>query len=501
MDWISSLCRVCVAKTSQMISLDSSFKEALSEENETNEQIYPDTSVQEILHKVLNFMEPVPENYPQYICSMCLGILKVAYDFKTLFEESHQVLVELTGGKETNKSNLPVCVEIIAGSTRYNLNDLVIVEEQKCDQLNFNGFLRNLGTVISASFGPKYERPTVGPPVLEILERPKEVSEPDVLSPENEQDKECDVDSYIILCSSDTGARDTIKASADLEDDDDLIQSAAKLQYECSICKRMYGSKTRYQKHVDVCGKGYRLGKDDKGKTSLVSLLQCRFCPRIFKERKFLNYHVKTHLMPFFKCDICNQKFKSRNSRNYHRSTRHSQSSYVCQICGKECKTAATLSGHEQTHNKNSTMCICPVCGKSFHYKGGLYYHMKQHTKERKYKCHFCDRDFYTLTAKKRHILTHTGHRPFNCQSCGKAFFSKGELKKHEYTHTGHHPYKCEYCHKAFTSAFNMKIHWFNHAGSFDCEHCQRTFISSKVLEFHYKVKHKKLVEKPDDGN
>lgn len=49
-------------------------------------------------------------------------------------------------------------VQLIAGNNRYNVEDVVVIEENKTEKHTFDGFLKNLGTVISAHYVGKNEQ-------------------------------------------------------------------------------------------------------------------------------------------------------------------------------------------------------------------------------------------------------------------------------------------------------------------------------------------------------
>ncbi|XP_057653677.1 zinc finger protein 62 homolog [Diorhabda carinulata] len=542
---LNSLCRVCLCKNSEMFPLNYTFREATESVNNENED--DNIVIQHALSALFNYKETDSEKFPKQICSMCLGILKIAYDFKILFEESHQIILQYIGQhiapKDCANNTTSSSVDLIVGTNKYDLKDLVIVEPENCREgYDFGGFLRNLGTQVTATFSESYKKS--GSTIKEIVREhcvesykksgssiekilgencvesdKKSGSSVDKIVEENcvesykksgssvekiveensvESEEEQDDDEYIVIESD--KINDTIihvihddrekntDTSQKSDNCDELIISAMNLRYECSVCQKLYRSKARFEKHIVTCDQ------------TLIPNLQCQHCSKFFSCSKSLRNHLKLHdKKQNISCDFCDQKFNTSSSLKYHQVTKHSETSYVCQVCGKKFAIATTLNAHMQVHNKNKTQCICPVCGKTFHYKGGLFYHMKQHTNERKYHCDYCEKTFYTLTAKKRHTLTHTGARPYQCQFCPKRFFSTGEMKKHEYIHAGVLPYKCKYCSKGFRSNFNMKVHWFNHTGSSVCEYCYRGFISKEVLQFHYRVKHKNLVQKKKD--
>lgn len=456
---------------------------------------------------------------------MCLGLLKISYNFKIQFINSEKVLFghfkktlnpvlddyENSGTKNDDISNKPSPVEIIVGPNKYDLKDILIVEEENPDQETFKGFLDNLGKTVTAKFVNKSRNSTKNmceeEPIVLIEKLESQVKESAV----NKLDSnvKC-LDQYIITQSDDlfNGNSDEsiLKVNLNLEKlgleniteaDQQLFQSALNTQLKCNLCNKLYSSRGRFKRHLESCGKKLKYNVSKNGNevsTAEIVILKCNFCPRIFKQKKFLNYHVKTahSIEPLIhKCEICGQILRNRNILMYHKLTKHGERKFVCDICDKKFFTSNCLKAHIMSHaERNIAQCVCPICGKTFHYKGGLFYHMKMHTNERKYCCEFCDKKFYTLNAKKRHTLTHTGIRPYACKYCEKRFFSTGEVRKHEYIHTGVRPYCCQYCKKGFSSSYNMKVHLVSHPGPYACKLCDKTFVNMNVLQYHHKTKH-----------
>lgn len=472
------------------------------------------------------------------ICSMCLGLLKIAYNLKMQFKNSEEVLMRhfretLYSLSDTNeegetKNDIfqePSPVEIIVGSNKYGLKDILIVEEEKPDQENFKGFLDNLGKTVTAKFVNKSKNSTKNiheeePVVLiEKLESPVKENTTKKVNP----NVDC-LDQYIITRNDDSfnenSDENIFKVNLHMEKSclKNITDANRKLfhnvllttQLKCSICNKLYSSRGRFKRHLESCEKfKYDVNKNGDVSSAKIVILKCHLCPRIFKQKKFLNYHVKTaHSVEplIYKCEICGQILRNKNILMYHKLTKHGERKFVCNICNKKFFTSNCLKAHITSHTERSiAQCVCPICGKTFHYKGGLFYHMKMHTNERKYCCEFCDKKFYTLNAKKRHTLTHTGIRPYACKYCEKRFFSTGEVRKHEYIHTGVRPYCCQYCKKGFSSSYNMKVHLVSHPGPYACKLCDKTFVNMNVLQYHHKTKHlsnrTSVTEEVEDNN
>lgn len=155
-------CRICLT---QSVTTKVNLKSPLKGEQSPNPLVY------EALQSVTNQAVPLTTKYPDTVCGMCLELLKISYDLVIQFRESQKKLQEqfkeLGQGSDeeefSNKSEEVVQkapVEILVGGEKFNINDLLIVEEDSDDTEPFDGFLKNLGTSVSASFVKKgYEKP------------------------------------------------------------------------------------------------------------------------------------------------------------------------------------------------------------------------------------------------------------------------------------------------------------------------------------------------------
>ncbi|XP_018569478.1 zinc finger protein 669-like [Anoplophora glabripennis] len=516
---IKSLCRICLTQSKNIIPLNTNL-----------ENIEKSPLIKEALEEVVGYTITCNKGYPEVICAMCQGLLKISYNLKIQFKKSEKILLqhfknmsdpfklnnENSESKTEDLSDETSHVEIIVGSSKYDLKDILIVEEEKSDEENFKGFLNNLGKTVTAKFVNKaksLQKSVHEEKAILQIEKLESPTKNENVTKKLKPTLEC-LDQYIITQDDEqfiqNAKNNFCKANFNLEKfglknftdaDQDLFQSALSMQLKCNICDKMFSSKGRFKRHLESCKKvQYNVIKNESGG---IFALKCHLCPRIFKQKKFLNYHEKTahSTEPIkYKCDICGQTLRNRNVLMYHKLTKHGERKFECELCEKKFFTSNGLKTHVQSHTqRNVAQCVCPVCGKTFHYKGGLFYHMKLHTNERKYCCEFCDKKFYTLNAKKRHTLTHTGIRPYACKYCDKRFFSTGEGHKHEYLHTGVRPYSCQYCKKGFSSSYNMKVHLVSHPGPYACKFCDKTFVNMNVLKFHHRTKHS-ITEEVEDN-
>ncbi|KRT85152.1 zinc-finger associated domain containing protein, partial [Oryctes borbonicus] len=423
-DDISNLCRLCLNKSTEMESLYSPL-----------EEVYEDdvSCLYDVMQKLSWTRLSNDPKYPLHLCLTCVSLLTTAYKVHRLLEASQSQLSILfkeelyeTKGKLTASSDI---VEIISDKGKYNLKDVLIIEDGSHQKSNYEGFLKNLGSAISADFVPKNN------PTKKLKEEEYHIVNLVPLKTSQKSNDDCVV----------------VAAAQDLDEN----------KFKTKKCN----------------------GNDQ-------STLKCNMCNRKFSSRRNLFRHKEAHIQRnSYLCQICGFVTNVRATFTNHMLVKHQGKRFTCEICGKKYLSNSHLRYHMLIH-RNERLHLCTVCGKSFNYGSSLDYHMRIHTGEKKYKCSYCDRAFSMSCGLKRHLRTHTGLRPYKCSFCDKAFRSKGEVDCHEMTHTGFRPYHCKLCGKGFTKTHNLKIHMLGHSGPFLCEICQRGFTETVYLKLHMKVTH-----------
>ncbi|XP_030760730.1 zinc finger protein 184-like isoform X2 [Sitophilus oryzae] len=500
-------------------------------------EIGPKPTVHEALEQIVSEKVRIKGIYPNTICAMCAEFLRIAYDLKIQYQTSRQNLDsmaeeidELSSDEDTENANetggeTQAPVEIVVGSQKFDLKNLVIVEDEVEDNIRYDGFLQNLGTAISATFvnkKNKKKRLEIEPPSIVIekviekmVNNETEITDIEYYTIEEEEEQQIEentglTDEYSVEREGeDNEAVEEIETVKDLfeispantnlvdqfvietENDRKALESALNMKYKCIICNKPMRSLTRMKQHINICRKRKQL--------------KCYNCGEYFESRRILLQHMKTNHINEIKdkcidqvheCSVCHQSFSSYGSLAYH-MTKHQGKQFTCNICDKPFYTKSQVDIHMQIHNKDKKIAMCSICGKTFHYQSGLFYHMKMHNNERKYKCTYCDRRFYTSNSIKRHELTHTGARPYACKYCDKKFRSLGEVKKHHFLHTGERPYNCDYCNMSFIQAHNLKLHLMTHSGDYHCIYCPKTFAEEASLKLHMSQRHQ--INETDD--
>ncbi|EFA05700.2 Cdc2 kinase-like protein [Tribolium castaneum] len=440
---VVKLCRICLTSSNNLLSLDSPVTGNNNDFANSIHHLIETVTLEKVIDDTL---------LPSKICPICLSYLKIAFEFQTQFKKSQEILhktLKIEVPPRNNNTSVvqqPVStptVELICGESKFDLNDIIIIEENQADRTSFQGFLSNLGTEISASFlGESHKNVQIPEPVENDV----------VILPIKHEQKIADVEQDVLDIS------------------------------RLSVTKVAEESKVIIKNNNKV----------------VKTLYECQTCKKILPNRQQLNFHFSTHAKrTCYVCDKCGHIAKTRSAFRHHLA-KHSGVVFKCEYCGKCFDGKSHFKIHVEAH-KNNRPFLCNVCGKTFNYNTSLIYHMRIHTGEKKYVCSFCGLRYRMGTTLKRHVRTHTKERPFGCQYCVKRFSSKNELVNHEMVHLGIRPYQCKYCERCFTKSVNLDTHYLTHSGPHECQYCVKTFLEIRFLKMHLKRVHKELEVMTDE--
>lgn len=92
-----------------------------------------------------------------------------------------------------------------------------------------------------------------------------------------------------------------------------------------------------------------------------------------------------------------------------------------------------TKQPEEKPSSEPQATFTCTDCHKVFSRPYNLKSHMRTHTLERPYECHYypCGWKFARPHDLKRHELQHTGQKPHGCRFCSRRFARSDALKRH----------------------------------------------------------------------
>lgn len=232
-----------------------------------------------------------------------------------------------------------------------------------------------------------------------------------------------------------------------------LKQRESSYRYDCPDCQRKYKNPTIYRKHM-LTKHGVTVGP-------LPDFI-CSVCGNDCSNQSALKRHMRKHLPDEEKyniaCPYCDKKFSQEGAMKQHvNGIHHQMKPYICDQCGRACKTLSALHEHQLVHT-NECPFTCEVCQKGFKNKARLKSHMDTHT-DREYSCPDCNLKLNTKRTLLQHRLVHTNVKRFKCQFCDAAFKRSKAFKSHLILHSGLRPYKCPFCDKSFSNGSNCRSH------------------------------------------
>ena len=292
--------------------------------------------------------------------------------------------------------------------------------------------------------------------------------------------------------------------------------------------------------------------KTEKQPECRPEIIQCSICDKDFKSRKGLVDHMASHNTPL-PCPNCDQSFKNKEILSLHQlihgnadddgilereginfSILPGKRPFGCVLCHKEFTSFQSLKYHSKEHQEEKNVAVfkCDDCGKGYHSKPGLRYHVKHscplltgiektQKKEQSLACTVCDKVFKSRAGLRYHLKT--VHEENNqedlpsCTICGKIYQSKPGLRYHlKFAHTVKSEDKeekeekmtgtCHICGLTFRESFILELHHtivhteepvpekyaniniLPGAKAFGCPKCDKTYTILSSLRFHENI-------------
>lgn len=198
----------------------------------------------------------------------------------------------------------------------------------------------------------------------------------------------------------------------------------------------------------------------------------CDKCPKKFSDKYKLSVHARQHVIDAGEktehhCSDCDKFFLVRSSLIHHIKFYHTENKplpllFMCHICSKQLRTAASLKEHvAAAHFSPYERLECPRCHHFLKNKYNYRKHMERHEQEKQnLSCKYCGKISPNKAALGRHTqYVHILKRDQACSYCPKMFKQKIDLQEHEATHTKLDIYFCQHCPASFKFGANYRSH------------------------------------------
>jgi hypothetical protein len=155
---------------------------------------------------------------------------------------------------------------------------------------------------------------------------------------------------------------------------------------------------------------------------------KCNLCNHISASLEEYQEHHQTHPQLIFSCSYCDKHFPSQKSLGLHVSAHHiEEKCFICEHCGESFRLLHTLKEHMFVHDKGECLFHCDKCEKVFESKASYDNHGCRHS-EASYLCDICGKSMRHLTSLRLHRLSHTdpvSQPEHSCPVCGKECSSR----------------------------------------------------------------------------
>jgi len=210
---------------------------------------------------------------------------------------------------------------------------------------------------------------------------------------------------------------------------------------------------------------------------------------------KHMKRYHDVHDVYQMKCHRCDRTFTSKRDKTVHMQTDHKDEPYKCDHCDYTANYKYVVKRHALTKHGGAPKNICSECGKKFHEKSRLDFHVREIHEKIRFHCDQCE---YTTTRKltlNEHIkVKHEGATPksYPCDQCEKVFAGSFYLNIHiQSVHEGK-KYFCEQCGFTASNPYTLREHTISiHEGNlFECTQCDHKYTTKSGLRYHVKVFH-----------
>lgn len=259
-------------------------------------------------------------------------------------------------------------------------------------------------------------------------------------------------------------------------------------KFKCRYCDKVYDDKRSLNKHLFTHGK---------------RKFVCSDCGKAYFQKAALDEHNKLEhsgkQSAKFKCPECNQAFNNsqclrRHQHNKHKSVRSTIDLLsTCDVCQKTYKSRTHMVTHRRYRHRSEAEFTCGECSMVFNNKPKLTAHVKVNHLPPTYKCEKCSALLHTLAELNSHL--HRSHAVLQkksvvCEKCRKSFKDISVLQAHVLNHSEENHFYCKECGNGFKDRMNLNQHLRSHLETrpFPCGFCKNTFKHKSHLKQHMAV-------------
>ncbi|KAI8427114.1 hypothetical protein MSG28_014739 [Choristoneura fumiferana] len=266
---------------------------------------------------------------------------------------------------------------------------------------------------------------------------------------------------------------------------------------KCNACKKSFNSKYVLQNHIQNF---HKLGKRFK----------CEFCDfETYGCGSIYKHMFKHKTVKDNQCRFCKKAFKRKGTLIVHERIHTKDKCKVCGVCGKtfvqrisgKAPRAPKFYLRDGDFKKEGDAYLCTRCDKRYYKVFSLRFHVKtKHYKIPRFICQYCPKEFMTQAPLTVHKLEdHNIDDRFKCNACKGTFNTKVQLRKHiNNFHMLGEKYKCDFCDYESFSFEGPKVkpkpEYYTRTADdrYDCNHCDKTFVSQPLVSQHYRFVHQK---------
>ncbi|KAG7165915.1 Zinc finger protein 585B-like, partial [Homarus americanus] len=256
--------------------------------------------------------------------------------------------------------------------------------------------------------------------------------------------------------------------------------------------------------------------------SSLTRSHSCPFCSKKFYGSVDLERHKRTHTgeKPFA-CNFCSYRATQLGNLQRHINSSWSHLGQDFLACSSSETHPAFISPQMSARlvppplgSPHTKLYQCPLCPKSYDYRGSFDIHMRTHTGDTPFACPHCplrtkdkNAEKYTfiavwprgwgdsdcLTSVSRSQEHPSTDKHLVCPDCKKPFAQKSDLERHYRIHTGEKPFACSICPYRATVKTSLQKHLRMHSGEkpYACPFCPLRSSDKSNLMRHIRSKHR----------